>query len=162
MTGKTGRLARMLALTGLLLSPGLANALDFGVRGGFYNDAEAGFLGAELLTGVTRSWFFNPNIEYVFVDDGSLFTVNGDFHYDFPTRSNLAVWVGGGPAVIFSQIDAPRGCRFCEDEDETELGLNLLAGLGFAERGPIRPYLQGKVIVADETEAVIGFGLRFH
>lgn len=162
MRGTTGRIARTLALTGLLLVPGLANAIDLGVRGGFYNDAEAGFIGGELLTGVTRSWFFNPNIEYVFVDDGSLFTVNGDFHYDFPTRSNLAVWAGGGPAVIFSQIDAPRGCRNCEDEDETEIGLNLLAGIGFAKRGPIRPYLQGKVIVADETEAAIGFGLRFH
>ncbi len=160
----TGRVVRALALAGLLLVPCAANAIDFGVRGGFYSDAEAGFLGGELLMGVTRSWFFNPNVEYVFVDDGSLWTLNGDFHYDFPTRSNLAVWAGGGPAVIFSEIDPPRGCRGrnCEGQDDTELGLNLLGGVGFAERGPIRPYVQGKVILADNTEAAIAFGLRFH
>jgi hypothetical protein len=163
MTGKTkGRVLCALALAGLLLAPAAANAIDFGVRGGFYSDAEAGFLGGELLMGVTRSWFFNPNIEYVFVDDGSLWTVNGDVHYDFPTRSNLAVWAGGGPALIFSELDAPRNCRNCEDQDDTELGLNLLGGVGFSKRGPIRPYVQGKVILADNTEAAIAFGLRIH
>lgn len=163
MKRTTGRIARALAVTGLLLLPGAANAVDFGVRGGFYSDAEAGFLGGEALIGVTRSWFFNPNIEYVFVDDGSLWTANADFHYDLPMRSNLAVWVGGGPAVIFSEIDPPRGCRRnCEGLDETEFALNLIGGVGFSKRGPVRPYVQGKVILSENTEAAIGFGLRFH
>jgi hypothetical protein len=153
----------VLAVAALFLMPGLAKAeVDFGVRGGFYSDAEAGFLGAEVLMDVTRSWYFNPNIEYVFVDDGSLWTANGDFHYDFPTRSNLAVWAGGGLAVIFSEIDPPRGCRRCEAEDETDVGLNLLGGVSFSKRGPIRPYVQGKVILSDNTEAAIAVGLRFH
>lgn len=152
----------VLAAAALVGLPGLAKAeMDFGVRGGFYSDAEAGFLGAELLMGVTRAWYFNPNVEYVFVDDGSLWTLNGDFHYDFPTRSNLSVWAGGGPAVIFSEIDPPRGCRRCDSSDDTELGLNLLGGVGFTKRGPIRPYVQGKVILADNTEAAIAVGLRF-
>ena len=153
----------VLAVAALVLLPSLAKAeVDFGVRGGFYSDAEAGFLGAEVLMDVTRSWYFNPNIEYVFVDDGSLWTANGDFHYDFPTRSNLAVWAGGGLAVIFSEIDPPRGCRRCEGEDETDVGLNLLGGVGFTKRGPIRPYVQGKVILSDNTEAAIAVGLRFY
>jgi hypothetical protein len=151
----------VLAVTALFLVPSLAKAeVDFGVRGGFYSDAEAGFLGAEALMGVTRSWYFNPNVEYVFVDNGSLWTVNGDFHYDFPTRSNLAVWAGGGPAVIFSSPDPDPGCRKCED-NQTDLGLNLLGGVGFSKRGPIRPYVQGKVILSDNTEAAIAVGLRF-
>lgn len=154
---------RVLAVAALVLVPSLAKAdVDFGVRGGFYSDAEAGFLGAEVLMDVTRSWYFNPNIEYVFVDDGSLWTANGDFHYDFPTRSNLAVWAGGGLAVIFSEIDPPRGCRRCEGEDETDVGLNLLGGVSFTKRGPIRPYVQGKVILSDNTEAAIAVGLRFY
>jgi hypothetical protein len=28
-------------------------------------------------------------------------------------------------------------------------------------RGAVRPYVQGKILVSDETEAVIAFGLRF-
>ncbi|HKH49894.1 MAG TPA: hypothetical protein VKM72_35015 [Thermoanaerobaculia bacterium] len=163
MNRTTGRVVWMLAVAGLLIMPGLAQAdVDFGVRGGFYSDADAGFLGGEALIGLTRAWYFNPNIEYVFVDDGSLWTANADFHYDFPTHSNLAVWAGGGPAVIFSSIDPPRGCRNCDSNDQTDLGLNLLGGVGFSKRGPIRPYVQGKVTLSDNTEAAIAFGLRFY
>lgn len=142
--------------------PQPAEAVDFGVRGGFYSDSEAGFVGAELLTGISRHWYFNPNLEYVFVDDGNLYTLNADFHYDFPAQDDFYFWVGGGPALIFSEIDPPRNCRNCEGDDETDLGLNLLAGVGFGStRAAIRPYLQGKVIVSDETEAVLGVGVRF-
>jgi hypothetical protein len=158
-----GLCALLLALCGWLAAPAPAQAeIDFGVRGGLYSDADAGFLGVELLTGINRNWFFNPNFEYVFVDDGNLYTLNADFHYDLPTRSNYAIWVGGGPAVIFNQIDAPEFCRNCDDDSETEIGLNLLGGIGFAKRGPVRPYVQGKVILSDNTEAAIAFGLRFH
>ena len=158
----TGRVVGMLAMAGLFLIPGSAGAeVDFGVRGGVYNDAEAGFVGVELLTDITRRWYFNPNLEYVFVDDGDLYTVNLDAHYDLPTRS-VYTWLGAGVGVIFSELDPPRGCRRCEPEDETDLGLNLLGGVGFGRGQAIRPYIQGKVIVSDETEAVLAVGLRFH
>jgi opacity protein-like surface antigen len=161
----TGRVGRALAFAGLLfLAPALARAeIDFGVRGGLYSDADAGFLGVELLTGLpVRSWFFNPNFEYVFVDDGSLYTLNLDAHYDLRTGAPFTVWLGGGPAVIFSEIDPPFGCRRCESDSETNLGLNLLGGVGFWPRQAIRPYVQGKVTLSDNTEASIAFGLRFH
>jgi hypothetical protein len=40
-------------------------------------------------------------------------------------------------------------------------GLNLLAGVGFWPRQTVRPYVQGKVILSNNTEAVLGFGVRF-
>ncbi|HEX9945480.1 MAG TPA: hypothetical protein VGG03_25995, partial [Thermoanaerobaculia bacterium] len=91
-------------------------------------------------------------------------TLNLDAHYDLRTPASYALWVGGGPAVIFSNFDPPPGCRGrgCESDDETELGLNLLAGVGFWKRQAIRPYVQGKVVLSDNTEAAIAFGLRFH
>jgi hypothetical protein len=157
-----GRVAGALAVAGLFLIPSTAKAdLDFGVRGGFYNDADAGFLGAELLWGVTRQWFFNPNVEYVFVDNGDLTTLNLDFHYDLPTaRSPFYVWAGGGPAVLFRGTDA--ACRRCNSDSETDLGLNLLGGVGFGKGEALRPYIQGKVILSDDTEAVLAVGLRFY
>jgi len=159
--------ARVLAMASLLfLVPALASAqFDIGVRGGFYSDASAGFLGAELLTPlpIARGWFLNPNFEYVFVDDGHLYTLNLDAHYDLNTRNEpYYFWLGGGPAVIFSKIDAPFGCRNCSSDSQTDIGLNLLAGVGFWKRGPVRPYVQGKVTISDNTEASIGFGVRFH
>jgi hypothetical protein len=142
----------------LFLVPALARAqFDVGVRGGFYSDASAGFLGAELLTPlpIARGWFLNPNFEYVFVDDGHLYTLNLDAHYDLNTRNEpYYFWLGGGPAIVFSKIDG--------SDSQTDLGLNLLAGIGFWKRSAVRPYVQGKVTISDNTEASIGFGVRFH
>ena len=156
----TGVLMGIFAVAALLLVPGTARAeVDFGIRGGIYNDADAGFLGAELLTDfLGRGWFFNPNVEYVFVDDGSLWTLNLDAHYDLKTGAPFDFWLGGGLAGIFRSLDDRR----FDDDEETDIGLNLLAGLGFARRQAIRPYVQGKVILSDETEAVLAVGLRFY
>jgi hypothetical protein len=160
LSGKTIReSARVLAMASLLfLVPALARAqFDVGVRGGFYSDASAGFLGAELLTPlpIARGWFLNPNFEYVFVDDGHLYTLNLDAHYDLNTRNEpYYFWLGGGPAIVFSKLDG--------SDSQTDLGLNLLAGIGFWKRSAVRPYVQGKVTISDNTEASIGFGVRFH
>ncbi len=156
--------AGVIAIASIFLIPGSARAeVDFGVRGGFYNEADAGFVGGELLMDVFDSWYFNPNLEYVFVDNGDLATVNLDFHYDFPTRSPFYVWAGGGPAVLFSSTDPSVFCRRdCDDDSETDFGLNLLGGIGFGKGQALRPYLQGKVILSDDTEAVLAVGIRFH
>jgi hypothetical protein len=161
-----GSIARVLAVAGLLLLPGVARAqVDFGVRGGVYSgDRDGGFIGAELLTRITRDWFFNPNVEYVFADDGSLTTINLDAHYDFrTTTAPFYFWAGGGPAVLLSRTDAPSSCRSCRSESKTNLGLDLLAGMGFGnQRAPVRPYVQGKLVLSSTNEAVLAFGLRFY
>jgi hypothetical protein len=160
MKGKTFvNVAGAVAVAYLFLVPTGARAeVDFGVRAGLYSDADAGFIGGELLWGVTRQWYFNPNLEYVFVDDGDLYTVNLDAHYDFNTGNPFYVWAGGGPAFIFQGADDD--CRRCEDE--TDIGLNLLGGVGFGKGQALRPYIQGKVTISDETEAAIAVGIRFH
>lgn len=136
-----------------LLSIATPAAADmFGVRAGVYTNTEKPFLGAELLVPLSHSVYLNPNVEYVFVDDGSLMTFNADFHYDFPTRSATLVWAGAGLAVLHSNPERPRG-------NSTDVGANFLFGLG--RRGDVVPYIQAKLIVADDTEFVIGVGLRF-
>lgn len=165
MIGKTTAcVARALTVAGFLffLVPGLASAqIDFGVRGGLYSDADAGFLGVELLTPITRDLFFNPNYEYVFVDNGDLSTLNLDVHYDLWRGRPYYAWLGGGAAVIFSKNDV-LGCRSCSSDSNTDIGLNILAGIGFGKGQAIRPYVQGKVTVSDNTEASIALGLRFY
>jgi hypothetical protein len=145
------------ALAVALLSvapPARADGVDVGLRGGFYSDAEAAFVGVDLLIPVARSWFFNPNFEYVFVDRGDLYTLNADVHYDLDVRGSNYVWLGGGPALIVADPDRPRA------ERETDIGLNVLAGLGW-KGASVVPYVQGKVVLADDTEAVLAFGVRF-
>jgi hypothetical protein len=145
-----------LALLFTLAAPPAAEAqqVRFGVRAGIYTDVSEPFIGVDALTrlGATM-WYFNPNVEYVLVSNGTLLTINGDFHYDFRTGSpNTFFWVGGGPAIIYT---SPPGVG-----SDTDFGLNLLAGVGMRAGGMV-PYLQGKLVLADNNEAVIAVGLRF-
>lgn len=126
---------------------------DAGVRAGYYSDVGEPFLGGELLADLgPRGWYFNPNFEWVLVDEVDLWTLNGDFHYDFVTEGDWSVWAGGGPAIVFRENR--RG------DEENDFGVNLLAGTGMV-RGAVRPYVQGKILISDETEGVIAFGIRF-
>lgn len=127
---------------------------QFGVRAGFYTDAEDAFIGAEYLAPIADQVFLNPNVEYVFMDNGTFMTFNLDAHYDFPTRSNVYVWAGGGLGVMYINPDGPV-------DSNTDAGLNLLFGLGFKTSGSVVPYVQGKAILADNSDFALGFGLRF-
>jgi len=123
----------LLAVCPLFLAAPAAG-VDFGLRGGVYTDQSDPFAGVELLAQIGSSrWYFNPNAEYVFVEYGDLVTANALIFRDRPPR-----------------------------RDDTDAGVNLLAGVGFKPRGSsVRPYIQGKLILADETEGVIAFGIRF-
>lgn len=139
----------------LSISPSLARP-DFGVRGGAYTEAEEPFLGAEALFGLgsTKHWFGNPNIEHAFIENGDLTAFSLDFHYDFPTGQAYTIWAGAGPTVIFNDRNA------AGNDDQTDAGMNLVFGVG-SKKGDVRPYGQMKVVVADDTQAVLGAGIRF-
>jgi hypothetical protein len=145
-------LRRILPAVALLVLAVPAPAADFGVRGGYYTDIGEPFLGVEYIAPVTSDIFFNPNVEYVFVDGARYFTLNGDFHYDFHTTGSTFAWVGAGLGVISFEADGFDG--------ETDLGLNVIGGLG-TRAGGVIPYMQAKVIVSDGTEFSLGFGVRF-
>ena len=133
-----------------------AEDVDIDLRAGIYTDGSDGFIGGGVLwdVGKPQSWYANPNLEYVFVDNGDLFTLNGDVHYDFKVDAPFAVWGGGGPAILFFDTDNGDG------DSETDFGLNLLAGLG-AKEGSVRPFGQVKLIISDDSQLVFAFGLRF-
>ena len=143
-------LAGVLALAGGVAP---AAAADFGVRGGYYFDVEQPFLGAELIMPVARRVYFNPNLEWVFVENLRYLTLNADFHYDFPTRGSNFVWAGAGLGLLRADPEGPGNA-------DTDPALNLLAGVGFRTGGLI-PYVQAKVIVNGGSEFVLAFGVRF-
>ena len=146
--------AAALAVT-LSLLPAHAKT-DFGVRGGAYSDESDPFLGAEVLfeVGSATHWYGNPNVEHAFADSGDLTTVSFDFHYDFHRTQEYTVWAGAGPTVLFRDNSGPG------NSDTTDPGVNLVFGVG-ATKGEARPYGQMKVIVADDSAAVLGVGVRF-
>lgn len=126
----------------------------FGARLGAYVEQEELFLGGEVLTHLQDSFYLNPNVEWVLADNAKQATFNFDFHYDFAHRGELTFWVGAGLGVLYFNPDGPR-------ESNTDLGLNLLFGTAFLRGRDVIPYLQAKVIVADDSELVVGFGVRF-
>ena len=140
----------------LTMTPATAGTPDFGVRTGVYADEEEGFLGAEALwnVGQTHHWYTNPNVEHVFMESGGITAFSADFHYDLPISSPAYVWVGAGPTLLHRDSDSPAV------DDDTDAGLNLLVGVG-AKRSDVRPYGQLKVVVADDSQAVLGVGVRF-
>lgn len=145
-----------MAITTLALSalplPASAADWDVDLRAGWYaKEAEGPFVGGGALVGLGNNWFANPNLEVAFGDEIDYLTVNGDFHYDFETSGNLTFWFGGGLAIV--QTDGPF-------EDDTNLGLNALFGVG-AKKGRVRPFGQAKLIISDETEFVLMGGIRF-
>ncbi len=154
--------ARALAYAGaavfaVALTSGPGHAMpEFGVRGGAYSDESDPFLGAEALfeVGASSHWFGNPNVEHAFAENGDLTTVSFDFRYDFHHGQEYTVWAGAGPTVLFRDRNSPG------NDDSTDPGVNLVFGVG-TTKGDARPYGQMKVIVADETAAVLGVGVRF-
>jgi len=146
----------IVAAAALCSSPASAE-IDVGVRGGVYTDVGEPFLGADILMKISDTrWFFNPNLEYVFVDHGDLATLNFDVHYDLDTdNDDLYVWLGGGPAIVFRD-DEGRG----DDGDDTDVGINLLGGVGWQLESFV-PYLQAKALIADDSEVVLAVGVRF-
>jgi hypothetical protein len=141
-----------IALALVLASVAPAGARDmFGIRTGFYTDVDKPFIGIEGLFGVGHSIYLNPNVEFVFLDDPKYMTFNFDAHYDFHTHSRAYVWAGAGLGVLYT--DPKVG------DSNTDVGLNLLFGVGL--KGHVVPYVQAKVVVADDSVFVIAFGVRF-
>lgn len=123
------------------------------VRSGYHLDAEDALIGGGLNTSMGDHWYFNPNLEWVFVEGGDLWSLNADFHRDLPT-SGPAFWLGGGPAILVRDSGNPdRG-------DDADFGLNLLAGVG-ARTGSVRPFGQMKVTLSDNSSSSLAFGVRF-
>jgi hypothetical protein len=130
------------------------------VRGGYNFEVEEPFAGGGVNMPISNIWDFNPNFEWVFVEDADYLTINIDFHADLNDRGyGPAIWLGAGPALLLFEDDTLPDFE-PEDNEEMDFGLNLFAGIG-AKRGPIRPFGQVKLMLSEDNETSLAFGLRF-
>ncbi len=149
---RTHRLLPPIILLALIFSNIPAEgATSANARFGVYTNAGKLFIGGELSIPVSPRIDFNPNLEYVFVSNGSYWSFNFDFHYDLAAARPLQMWAGGGLGVISRSHDG----------SHADVGLNLLFGVGFSTSGHLIPYIQAKGVISSDSEFVLGFGVRF-
>lgn len=139
------------SMAALVFTAAPSAAFDTELRAGVFMDADAFALGGGLLAPMGSRWFFNPNVEFAFGDQ-DLVVVSGDFHYDFAASGGMSPWLGVGPTILMRDRAG--------DGSDTDVGLNILAGLG-ATRGTARPFAQVRGVIADDSQVVLTGGIRF-
>ena len=100
---------------------------------------------------VTRYLELYPSFDIFFPDGGTLLGFNGDFKFLIPNKSSYGFYVGPGLGILYSSFD---------DEDDADLGLNIFGGIE-TRRGNVHPYLEGRVLIHDNTSFQLVFGLNF-
>lgn len=152
---KTTVLILLLAASGLCAACLPAEAdIQPGIRLGAYSSPGSGAVGGELLMGINRQWFFNPNVEYVFQPNAGMVAVSLDVHYDLQTSAPVYLWLGAGPTILHRSPDGP-------GRSTTDMGVNLLFGVGFNKGRGVIPYVQSKIVVSDDSQFALAFGVRF-
>ena len=142
----------------LVLAPAVL-AADFGVRAGRYNEADAEFVGAELLFDA-GALNINPNIEYLLEDDVTAGTANLDITFDIISTARVTPYVGAGVGLAYSEVE--------DASAETDIVGNLIGGVSF-DLDFLKPYAQVKYFRVfdddngggDDDEVALTVGLRF-
>jgi hypothetical protein len=124
-----------------------------GARAGVYTAEGDAFIGGEVVAGIERNLFLNPNVEYIFAENAGKATFNFDLHYDFAQRGRAFFWIGGGLAIVYVDPEF--------SDSSTDAGANILFGVGFRGGGRVIPYIQAKILASDDSDFALGFGLRF-
>jgi hypothetical protein len=146
-------ISSIIAFTLLGLSQTGESQTHLGARAGAFLADGDPFVGGEVLVGVADDLFFNPNVEVAFADNATKGLFNFDIHYDFARVNKAFFWVGAGLAVIYTD---PEG-----RDSETDAGANVLFGVGFNTSGRLIPYVQAKILAADDSDFGLAFGIRF-
>ena len=124
-----------------------------GVRGGVSIDPDQVYFGGHFETDpLVDRLSFRPNLEVGVGDDVTATTINMEFVYKFPSRSEWRLYAGVGPAVNFYSFDRERG-----DDTSTEGGFNFL--IGAEHRGGL--LFEVKIGAVDSPDVKFGVGWTF-
>jgi hypothetical protein len=147
-------MAAALLILGTTAAPSMAAEARFGIHAGVWTDDGDPLVGGDVVLPLHEPhWTINPSLEYVAGNRVDRWILNGDALFDLDLDTKAEVWVGGGLAILFNDHD--RG------GSSTDLGLNLLAGAGLDTSSGLLPYVQGKVVITDDSSFALVLGLRF-
>jgi len=155
MTSLTKPVVRVLALAGVavvLAGPAMAGPIGFQANGGWYSESEKFFLGAGARLGVATVAVI-PNVEWLFVDNGSTYTVNVDGTLNVLPMGVASGYVGAGVGWMIVDLEG--------FDSNSDMAVNLLAGAAF-NLTSLKPFAQFKWVVLDADDPMVfSLGLRF-
>jgi len=105
----------------------------------------------------TSRWHLAPELLFwKDTDYVSDFAVNGNVFYEFGRAARTRPYLGMGLNINFLTIDVPG-----EDDNEVDLGLNLLGGVLLPISSGVRGFAEGRYAVTDLDHLMLLTGLTF-
>ena len=156
------------SLTAILMTPGIAAAqFMLAPQGSWGSDSDFG-IGARVTYGLAATESTNLELvgsfDYFFpsTDGGADVTyweINGNVNYVLPVRSEyVRTYLGAGLNVAYASVDLGSVSPGLSGS-ETEIGLNLLAGVHGTSR--INPFGEVRFIIAGGEQFVFTAGVNF-
>jgi len=142
----------LIAAVVVVSTPASAGPIGGQVSGGWYTQDDEFFLGAGAHFGFGTITLI-PNIEWLFVDSGSAYTLNVDGTLNVLPLGVATGYVGAG--IGWFIVDPEHA------DSNTDTVVNLIAGAGFSAL-PLKPFAQLKYVVVDgDDPLVFSIGTRF-
>lgn len=129
-------------------------AVEFGVRGGFDFEEDAGTAGTQFRIPLARQLLLSPSADVLFADAATEWQVN----VDALLRPTALGGVYGGAGVAFLNGDLDRS-----GSGETEVGANLVLGIesGRVSGTSVRPFAEGRwTTVSDYDTFRLALGIN--
>jgi hypothetical protein len=153
-------LAGTLVVALLPVAAHAARITHLGPRAGFAFDPDQFTFGGQMDIGpLAEDFTFNPNLELGVGDDMTVVALNLDGQYHLNLQnSNVRPYFGAGLGVNFFSWDGPPGSN--GDNSDTELGMNLIAGLGFPMQNSNRFFTELRFGIGDipDLKLMAGWG----
>ena len=145
-------LVMLVATLGLSVDVARAALAGGQLSAGWYTESEDVFIGAGAHFGLGTITLI-PNVEWLFVDGGSAYTLNVDATMSLVPLGVASIYAGAG-AGLFT-VDPEVG------DGDSEFVVNLIGGAGFNAL-PLKPFAQLKWVVVDgEDPVAFSVGTRF-
>ena len=147
-------IARMMLGGAIVLAsaPAFAAPIGWDAFGGWYTNPSEFQVGGGLRMGL-GTITFNPNVEYIFAENATKYTLNLDGTMSVMPLGVASVYAGAG--LTFFTVDPDHG------ESSTDTGLNLIGGAGLNAL-PFKPFGQIKwAFVNGDSPFSFAFGVRF-
>lgn len=115
-------------------------------------DADLGIGGRLLFNSGMEGWEGAASFD-VF-PDADLWELSGNLHYNFSIEDAPSLFPYVGPGLNFSHVDVG-------DADDTELGVNVVAGTKFQAAERFIPYAELRLVAGGHQDFVVTGGLLF-